>query len=75
MKNNAQGMTMSGTETANTVPKIHTIETACTLHWPMMDRERNRVTLAQWNNLRARLHAGTLLRKYEFAAREVFRRF
>jgi hypothetical protein len=41
----------------------------------MMHSESNRIALAQWYNLRTRLHPRALFREYEFAALEIALRF
>jgi hypothetical protein len=55
--------------------QIDPIASAATLHRSVVNREGDRVTLLERHNLRATLHAGSLLGQHEFSASEIAARF
>ncbi len=60
-----------GPHAAHTVTQIHAVLTSRAMHWPMMDREDNRITLRKRYDFDARLHARPLLGEHEFTASKV----
>ena len=75
MENDANGMTVPGTDAADPMPQIDPIDSMRPLHRTVMDGESYGIALPQRNDLWSRLHARTLLSQYEFAAREISHRF
>ncbi len=75
VKDDADRTTLAGAYPAHTMAQIDTIHAARALHRPMVDREDHTVSLTERYDLSARLHARPLLRKHEFAAREVLPRY
>ena len=71
MKNDAGRMAVAGENAADAVAHFDAVVSLDALHWPVVDREGDRVAPTQRNNLDPTLHAGSLLREYEFAARKV----
>ena len=51
--------------------QIDAIGATRALHGPLVNCEGHCIALAEWNDLRSRLHARALLREYEFAASKV----
>jgi hypothetical protein len=72
VKNDAERVAVAGANAADAVPEIHAIQTFLTLHGAMMNCEYHTVALPERHNYWSRLHARTLLRHHEFAAREIF---
>jgi hypothetical protein len=75
MENDPDGMTVSGTDAADPMTQIDSIDPTRPLHRTLMNSESHGVALSQRNNLRSRLHARALFGQHEFAAREIFFRF
>ena len=71
MKNDAECVPPARSQTTDAVPEIHSIVSALTAGWSIVDRERNGVSFRECNDFCSRLHAGTLLYKNEFSAGEV----
>jgi hypothetical protein len=69
VKDDANGMTLSRTQAADAVPEVDAVGASRALYGPVVNREGHGVTLAELNDLRSRLHTGTLLREHEFAPR------
>jgi hypothetical protein len=55
--------------------EIDSVEAACALHWPAVDRKHNCVTLLQRHHRGTRLHARALLSEHELTTLEIFPRF
>jgi hypothetical protein len=72
MKDDAEGVAMSGTQAADAVPHVDAIEATRALDGAMMNREGHSVSLTKRNDFGSRLHARTLLGQHEFSASEVF---
>lgn len=53
------------------MPKVHSIGSARSPNWTMMDREGYSISLVKGHDFGARLHTGSLLRQNEFASGEV----
>ena len=62
---------MAGTKPAYAVTQVHTVWPARALHRSMMHREDHPVSLLQFDDLRAGLHARPLFRQDELATGEV----
>ena len=67
-------MALPGAYPAHAMAQVDAIPSFRALHWPMVDREDHAVSLAERHHLSARLLARSLLRQYEFDAREVVAR-
>src|SRR5688572_6514393 len=68
-------MALSGMDTADAMAQFHPIDAALSAHRPVVHGEHHSMALPQRHDFRPRLHAGTLLGHYEFAAGEVPLRF
>jgi hypothetical protein len=75
VKDDAYGVTLSGSQSTHSVSKVHAIGSPRSVNRPMMHSESNRIALPQWYNLRTRLHPWPLFREYKFAALEITLRF
>ncbi len=64
-------MTISGTDTADPMPQIDTMDPMRPLHLTVLDRKSHGVALSKRHDLYSRLHARTLLGQHEFTTREV----
>ena len=71
VEDDADRLALPGAHPAHTMAQVDTIPAFRALHWPMMHREDDAVSLAERHYLSARLHTRSLLREHEFAAREV----
>ena len=71
MEDNPHGVALAGANPADTVAQTHSIGAPCTLNRSMMHGKCDSVTLREWHNLGASLHARALFRQNKFAASEV----
>ena len=71
VKNDPEGMPPARTQSTHPVPHVDPIHAPRALNRSMMDREDHTLTLAQRDDLDARLHAWALLGEDEFTAREI----
>src|ERR1700709_2861244 len=74
MEDDADGVSHSGPDTADTVPEIDAVVSLGALNPPVVDREGNGIALAQRNDLGPALHPRTLLGQDELAAGEILPR-
>ena len=71
MEDDAQGVPASAANTADAMPHINAIDTACTLHRSLVHSKNYRIALTQRNDLWPGLHARPLLGKNEFTTGEI----
>src|SRR5438105_7118068 len=75
VEDHTDGMAMAGAEPADTVPQVNAVKPARPLHRAMMHSKGDRIALAEWHHLGARLHARALFGQHKFAAGEIAPRF
>jgi hypothetical protein len=71
VKDDAKGMSLSGTQAAHAMAKVHAIGSARPLNWTMMDREGHSISLAKGHDFGPGLHAGPLLGQHKLASGEI----
>src|SRR5580765_3942173 len=75
VENHADGMAMTGAQSAHAMPQVHAVSAAHALHWPVAYREDHAVATPKRHHFGPRLHPRPLLGQHELAAGEVFLRF
>jgi hypothetical protein len=71
VKNDSERVSMARAQPAYAVTQIHPVRPARALHGSMMYRKNHAVSLFQSDDFRAGLHARSLFRQNELAAREI----
>ena len=74
VKDDTNGMSLPASQATDSVPEVHTIGTASSLHRPMMHGEGHSIALLEGNDFGPRLHAWTLFGEDELASRKVLLR-
>ena len=71
MEDDPHRVSMSGANSADSVPQINTISSLCSLNRAMTDGKSDSIALLQAHYFGARLHPGTLLGQDELASGEI----
>lgn len=74
VEDDPHGVSLTRTHLADPMAHIDPIGAASALHWTGVNRESHCITLLQWHDFRARLHAWALLGEHKFATHEVLTR-
>ena len=75
MKNDANRVAVTGSQTTHTVPKIHSEISALASNRAMVHCERHGISFSKGHHLCARLHARSLFDENKFATSEIPTRF